>query len=77
MGDFRKLNADLARVLGVENISNVQTVTLVLSGGSLPTVTVERVYLPGASGDSLTEGFRAVLTMHQLAPSESKEVTPS
>ncbi len=77
MSDFRQLNADLARVLGVDNVSNVQSVTLALRGGSLPTVTVERTYPPGASGNTLIDGIQTVISKHQLVPSEPKEVPSS
>lgn len=77
MSDFRQLNADLARVLGVGDTSKVSSVTLTLRGNSLPTVTVERIYLPGAAGEGLLDGVRTLVSEHQLVPSQPKAVSSS
>jgi hypothetical protein len=72
-GDLRTLNTDLARVLGVGDVSNVRKVTLTLEPHALPTVVVERLYLPGAAGNKLVDQLSTAVCVHRLKPSEPTE----
>jgi hypothetical protein len=72
-GDLQTLNTDLARALGVVDISNVRKVTLTLDPHAVPTVVVERIYLPGAAGNLIVDQLSTAICVHRLIPSEPTE----
>jgi hypothetical protein len=73
VADLQTLNADLARVLGVGDVSGVTRITLTLQGNDLPRVAVERIYLPGAPCNQLVDKLSTAVSVHHLVPSEPTE----
>jgi hypothetical protein len=75
--DLRALNADLARALGVGDVRQVRSITLRLQADDVPTVTVERIILPGQPGAKAVDDITAVVAVHRLVPSEPEEIKPT
>jgi hypothetical protein len=71
---LQQVNADLARALGVVDLSDVQKVTLTLDPGELPRVHVERIVLPGSAAAKVHDALSTVSFVHHLEPTEPKEV---
>ena len=66
--DLPRLNEQIARALGVRDLSNVTKVTLELTGNTLPTITVEKRILPGQDGAALVDKLQTVVEVLHLAP---------
>jgi hypothetical protein len=58
--NLRDLNVQLARALGVSDITHVKSVTLTLSANEMPTVRIERFILSADSMQETVEMLRLV-----------------